>query len=471
MTPKATRNLKIEQGYPREFDKPRGPSRVPMDHPGFGPETNRIDSPRRGSRTMRSSRSCSTSIPACLSCRACADMVTGRIGPDGRIQYSPGFRPDPGNLECLQVIVHNNNRAILDAIHPVRGTGSGMTLLNDQRTRREAVTLRFIGLMFFAVPWFPSTTATAQSAPQARQGGRGRPTPGLGDPVGLPEPAFRPARRAGLSGGRLGPPLRRRAAPGQDLVVPGSARDVRQAALPRASRSDQPGQRGGPAGSGVPPEVQGERPVLRLLFGQRPGEPAVGGLAVPGREGRPSPGRPVERNANLGLRRGSVREPQRRHTSPSAPTASSTSPSATAAPPTIRSPPARTLATGSGRSCGSMSTIPPRASPTASPRTTRPAGRRRSATGRRRCIASACGTSGSSASTAKPVSCGPATWARTSGRWCIGSRTVGIMAGASARAFTRSSPSDGNGPTRRRRSSRRSSSTRTPRPATARTRA
>src|SRR4051812_49280891 len=27
MTLKATRNLKIEQGYPREFDKPRGPSR------------------------------------------------------------------------------------------------------------------------------------------------------------------------------------------------------------------------------------------------------------------------------------------------------------------------------------------------------------------------------------------------------------------------------------------------------------
>ena len=73
------------------------------------------------------------------------------------------------------------------------------------------------------------------------------------------------------------------------------------------------------------PELQGERPVLRLLFGQRPGEPALGGLAVPGREGRPAPGRPVERDADLGLRRGPVREPQRRQASPSAPTASSTS--------------------------------------------------------------------------------------------------------------------------------------------------
>ena len=55
-----------------------------------------------------------------------------------------------------------------------------------------------------------------------------------------------------------------------------------------------------------------------------------------------------------------------------------------------------------------------------------------SPTGRPRSTASACGTSGSSASTARPARSGPATSARTSGRWSTSSRTAATTAGASS---------------------------------------
>ncbi len=64
------------------------------------------------------------------------------------------------------------------------------------------------------------------------------------------------------------------------MVVPRQARDTFEATVLPAPRPHQPGKRGGPARAGLPPQVQGEPAVLRLLFGQRSRDPAFGGLAV-----------------------------------------------------------------------------------------------------------------------------------------------------------------------------------------------
>ena len=184
--------------------------------------------------------------------------------------------------------------------------------------------------------------------------------------------SVRPARGAGLSRRRLESAVRRRAAPGEDLVVPERAATTSDKQL--FLELPDPINRGNEEGllglAFHPKYKENGQFFVYYSANDRATAAAVGRLAVPGLEGRPAQGRPGERGADLGLGRGPVREPQRRHASPSAPTASSTSPSATAARPTTRCPPARTRATGSARSCGSTSTTPPTASPTASPRTT-----------------------------------------------------------------------------------------------------
>ena len=127
--------------------------------------------------------------------------------------------------------------------------------------------------------------------------------------------------------------------------------------------------------------------------------------------------------------------------SPSGPTATSISRSATAARPTIR------LTTGQNPKDWFASILridvdhpadgKPYGIPADNPGS---ATRKFAALGRPRSTASACATSGSSASTARPAPSGPATSARTSGRWSTSSRTAATTAGASRRASTRSSP-------------------------------
>ena len=132
----------------------------------------------------------------------------------------------------------------------------------------------------------------------------------------------------------------------------------RQAAVLRAPRPDQPGKRRGPAGPGLPPQVQGEQAVLRLLFGQRQRQATFGRLAIPAFERQPPGRRPGERAADLGLGGRPVREPQRRHDRVRAGRLSLHH--AGRQRRRRRSPVERpeSRATGSARSCGSTSIIP-----------------------------------------------------------------------------------------------------------------
>ena len=99
----------------------------------------------------------------------------------------------------------------------------------------------------------------------------------------------------------------------KDPVVPERPRDRATSSSSSNCRTDQPGQRGRPARPGLPPELQGERPVLRLLLGPgRADRPTLGRLAV-SRSRRTTPARPTRRaRSGSGSAARPVREPQRR---------------------------------------------------------------------------------------------------------------------------------------------------------------
>ena len=132
-------------------------------------------------------------------------------------------------------------------------------------------------------------------------------------------------------------------------------------------------QRGRAPRPGVPPQVQAERRVLRLLLGRRQqgrqgAVAALRRLAVQGLQGRPAQGRPQASEERIWVSRPRSRSATTTAAASSSdPTASSTSRSATAARGATRSAPARTPPTGGARSSASTSTTPPTASPTASP--------------------------------------------------------------------------------------------------------
>ena len=206
---------------------------------------------------------------------------------------------------------------------------------------------------------FPSVLLIVAALSPALQGDdKHPPLPKLATKVAFPNLTFdRPVAMA-YPGRRQQPPLRRRAAPGEDLVVPQPARQPHQAALPPAQVAHQSRQRGGPARAGLPPQVQGEPAVLRLLLGQRQRRRGV-------RSSRGSRSRaPTIRVADPASEQRiwvSAKDPFENHnggTIAFGRTAISTSPWATAVPPMIRSRPARIPATGSARSCGSTSIIP-----------------------------------------------------------------------------------------------------------------
>ena len=175
------------------------------------------------------------------------------------------------------------------------------------------------------------------------------------------------------------PALRGRAASGEDLVVPQPAETIGASTSSSSCPTRSTGAtRRACSGWRSIPSFKENRPVLRLLLGQRRGQAALGGLAVPGLEGRPAPRRPGERAADLGLGRGPVREPQRRHDRLRPGRLPLHHAGRRRAGRRSALDRARTRATGSARSCGSTSIIPPTASPTASPPTTRPAARKAS---------------------------------------------------------------------------------------------
>ena len=160
------------------------------------------------------------------------------------------------------------------------------------------------------------------------------------------------------------------------------------------------------AGHGVPPVLPHERPVLRLLHGQRRG---------PRR--RRVPATQLEREPRLHHGAPDHPHPALRATptttaasSRSGPTGTSTSARATAAAAATRSRTASGARRSWARSCGSPRTSRRRARPTGFRRRTR--GRRapRSAT---RSGPTGCATRGASASTAGPATCGSPTSART----------------------------------------------------------
>ena len=217
---------------------------------------------------------------------------------------------------------------------------------------------------------------------------------------------------------------------------PNERDDQRQAAVPQAPRPDQPGQRGGPARAGLPSQVQGEPAVLRLLFGQRQRVEAFGRLAVPDvPRRRPAVADPASEQ-RIWV---SAEDPFENHNGgtiafgPDGYLYITLGDSGAADDPLSTGQNPRDwfgsiLRIDVDHPVGRQALRHPRRQPG-------PRGRGSSPTGRPRSIASACGTSGSSASTARPASCGPATWARTSGRWSTGSRTAATTAGASRKAF------------------------------------
>ena len=165
------------------------------------------------------------------------------------------------------------------------------------------------------------------------------------------------------------------------------------------------------------------------------GATALGRLAVPDVTRRRPPRRPGQRAADLGLGRGPLREPQRRHDRlrpGRLPLHHARRQRRRRRPAVDRPEPARLVRVDPADRRRSSRRRPGLRHPGGQPGA---AGAASSPTGRPRCTASACGTSGSSASTARPATSGPATSARTSGRWSTASRTAATTAGASARAF------------------------------------
>ena len=202
MTPKATKYLNFKQGNPREFENSRPVTAPDRIIPLAAGSNTRIAtaSPRHDAQIPRARRT-----------------APGGIVPT-RIQYAR-FSTRLGNLDCMQI---SCTIAIMHCMRstPCKGTtrhGSSKRSANASRGRSSSL----LGLdASDAARGSCPSTAMAQSGTGSRRGGRGRPLPGPGDRGGLPEPAVRPAGGAGLSRRRQQPALRRRAAPGQDLVVP-----------------------------------------------------------------------------------------------------------------------------------------------------------------------------------------------------------------------------------------------------------
>ena len=135
----------------------------------------------------------------------------------------------------------------------------------------------------------------------------------------------------------------------------GSQRRAAARRVPRSHARGGGGRRARIAGTGVCAR-RSERPLLRELHQSGRGHrgrpiPAIGGSADRGR--RFAVRSPLERYGRGGVHRAAVREPQRRATSRSVPTAFSTSASAMAVPATIPRIVRRIRPSCSGRCCES----------------------------------------------------------------------------------------------------------------------